>query len=228
MKKYTTLLLLVLTTFVFAQNQSQPTIDVIGEGIVTVVPDEVTVTVRVENTGKDATLIKQENDRIVANVLDFVSKMSIDKKDVKTQYVRLDKNYDYNTKTYSYAANQSIAITLKDLSKYEGLMNGLLKSGINRIDGVQFSASNMDALVSQARIKAIQNGKIKATEYATALGQSIGNAVAVSEPLDKTNYPQPMYKTMAMDSNFSGAEQTLAPGEMEIKKQVLISFLLKN
>ena len=226
MKKLSILLILTLTTTIMsAQNQQQPTVDVTGEGIVMVVPDEVTVNVRVENTGKSASIIKQQNDRTVNDVLKFAKSMGIADKDIQTEYIRLSKNYDSNTKTYNYSANQSISIKVRQLSKYEDLMNGLLESGINRIDGVNFSSSNKENLETTARKKAVENAQMKAKEYAAALGQSIGKAIAISE-FRVSNTPQPMYRAMALESDASGGQQTLAPGEMEIRVVVNVSFIL--
>ena len=225
MKNITIILLLILTTIMTAQNNPTPTVDVTGEGIVNVVPDEVTVKVRVENTGKNATVIKQQNDRTVNDVLKFIKGMGIADKDVQTEYIRLSKNYEYNTKTYNYAANQSISVKLRDLSKYEGLMNGLLESGINRIDGVAFSSSNKENLETSARKKAIENAQMKAKEYSAVLGQSIGKAIAISE-FRMSNTPQPMYRAMAIEGDVSGGQQSIAPGEMEIRVVVNVSFIL--
>tara|TARA_R110002124_G_C8974716_1_gene515896 strand:+ start:42758 stop:43438 length:681 start_codon:yes stop_codon:yes gene_type:complete len=225
MKKFSLLLLLTITTIMTAQNTQQPTVDVTGEGIVMVVPDEVTIQVRVENTGKNATVIKQQNDRTVNDVLKFVKSMGIADKDVRTDYIRLSKNYEYNTKTYNYAANQSISIKVRNLAKYEDLMNGLLETGINRIDGVSFSSSEKEKLESDARKKAVANAQEKAKEYAGVLGQTIGKAIAISE-FRVTNTPQPMYRAMAMEGDSSGSQQTIAPGEMEIKAVVNVSFIL--
>ncbi len=226
MKKKSALFVVLLTTlFMTAQTQPLPTVDVTGKGIVRVVPDEVTITVRIENTGTNAKEVKQENDRIVNEVLSFVKRMKISDKDVSTQYIRLNKNYEYNTKTYNYAANQSIAIKLRKLKDYEELMDGLLESGINRIDGISFSASNKDELESEARKKAVANAKTKAEEYARVLDQTIGKAISISE-YRASNAPSPMYRTMAMDSQASAGQQTIAAGEMEIIVTVNISFLL--
>jgi len=225
MKTLKTLLILLTTTIMMAQNTPQPSVDVTGEGIVHVVPDQVTINVRVENNGKNAKELKQLNDRTVNDVLATIKRMGIDDKDVRTEYIRLDKNYDYNTKTYSFAANQAISIKVKDLSKYEPLMNALLESGINRIDGIAFSSSNQDALESQARKKAVENAQIKAKEYAAVLNQSIGKAISISE-FSQQSGPQPMYKVMAMESDMGGGQQTIAPGEIEIKMRVNVSFVL--
>ena len=225
MKTLKTLLILLTTTIMMAQNPPQPSVDVTGEGIVRVVPDQVTINVRVENNGKNAKELKQLNDRTVNDVLATIKRMGIDDKDVRTEYIRLDKNYDYNTKTYSFAANQAISIKVKDLSKYEPLMNALLESGINRIDGISFSSSNQDALESQARKKAVENAQIKAKEYAAVLNQSIGKAISISE-FSQQSGPQPMYKVMAMESDMGGGQQTIAPGEIEIRMRVNVSFVL--
>lgn len=226
MKKIITLVLLTTTIMTTAQNTSlPPTVDVTGEGIVRVVPDEVTVSVRVENTGKIAQEVKKENDRIVNEVLSSLKKLGIPDKDVRTQYIRLNKNYEYNTKTYNYAANQSIAVTLRDLSMYESLMNTLLSSGINNIDNIAFDASNREALETEARKKAVLNAKQKAEEYASVLNQTISKAVSISE-YRMSNTPSPMYKTMAMDAE-AGGQQTMAPGEMEIRTTINVSFLLE-
>lgn len=225
MKTINTLFILLISTVIMSQNNPQPTVDVTGEGVVRVVPDEVTINVGVENTGKNVKELKSENDRIVDEVFATVKRMGIDEKDVQTEYIRLSKNYEYNTKTYNYAANQSISIKVKDLKKYESLINGLMDSGINRIDGISFTSSNMTALESQARKKAVENAKMKAQEYTQVLNQTIGKAISISE-FTALNNPQPMYKTMAMSADSSEGQQTLAPGEMEIRINVNISFLL--
>lgn len=224
MKNIVLILMIIATGSMTAQTQPSPTVDVKGEGIVNVVPDEVTVNVRVENTGSNVRELKQQNDRVISEVLQFIKGMGIADKYVKTDFVRLSKNYEYNTKTYNYAANQSLVIKLVDLKKYEPLMNGLLETGINRIDGLTFSSSIMEKLQSQARKKAVENAKLKATEYASVLGQSIGKAVQISE-FQQVSTPGPMFRSaMAMDSE--GAAQTLAPGEMQVSVSVNVSFVL--
>ena len=228
MKTISIILLLLINTVLMSQNTVQPTVYVTGEGVIQVVPDQVVINVQVENKGNNPKELKKKNDRIVSEVLLFVKNMKIDDKDVKTQYIRLHKNYDYQTKTYHYVANQSIGIKLKDLSKYESLMNGLLESGINRIDGISFSTSNSEELKSQARIKAVLDAKKKAEEYAGVLNQKIGKAISISEFTNNIN-PAPMNNKvfMTMSSESSGTEQqTISLGEIEIRTTINVRFLL--
>ena len=151
--------------------------------------------------------------------------MDIADKDVRTEYMNLNKNYDHNSKTYTFAANQSLSVKLRDLKKYEAVMKGLIDTGINRIDGVSFSSSKEESLKSEARKKAVENAKMKAQEYVSVLNQTVGKAVSISE-FNNAGGPQPMYKMAMMDSSSGGGGQTIALGEMEIKTTVNVSFLL--
>ena len=225
MKIIQLLLILIVTSTAMAQHKIQPTVDVAGEGVVHVVPDEATISVRVENTGSDTQELKRLNDATINEVLKFLKKIGIADKDVKTEYMNVNKNYDYNTKTYSFAANQSLSVKVRDLNSYEAIMKGLMDSGINRVDGIRFSSSKKEILESQARKKAIENAKMKAMEYAGVLNQTVGKAVSISE--FRNSNPQPMYKSamMSMDAE-AGGQQSISVGEMEVKTTVNVSFIL--
>tara|TARA_B100000809_G_scaffold258992_1_gene303150 strand:- start:1653 stop:2354 length:702 start_codon:yes stop_codon:yes gene_type:complete len=232
MKKNLFILIILFSDLAMSQNNiqttiMQPTVDVMGQGIVKVLPDEVTINVQVENKGQNPKELKQKNNLIINDVLAFIKSMDIADKQVQTEYLRLNKNYDYQTKTYSYLANQSISIYLKDLKLYESLMNGLMERGINRIDGISFSTSKIKELRSQARIKAMQNAKMKAEEYSKVLNQSIGKAVSISEFSD-TNYPGPVNRNRMMLSSDASAieQQTISIGEIEVVTKINVSFLL--
>ena len=213
-----------MTTLAHAQ-QIEPTVGVTGEGKVIVVPDEVTISLGVQTQGKDAAAVKSENDMAVDKVLDFLLKKNIPQNQVQTEYVSLNKNYDYNTKVYNYNASQTISVKLKDLSKYDEIMSGLVASGINSINGVNFGSSKMDTYEAEARKKAVANAKMKAQEYTGVLGQKIGKAVQIAEQGTNTPQPQPMYK-MAMSESMDSSQRTLAPGEMTISSKLQITFHL--
>ena len=223
MKAILILAITAMTSMAHAQ-QIQPTVSVTGEGKIIAVPDEVTIRMGVQTEGKDAKTVKSENDASVDKVLDYLLKMNIPQNQVQTEYVNLNKNYDYNTKTYNYKANQTISVKLKDLSKYDKVMSGLVSSGINTINGVEFSSSKMEAYEAQARKKAVADAKEKAKEYAGVLGQNIGKALMIAEQGTSAPQPQPMYK-VAM-AEMDSTQRTLAPGELTITSKIQVSFEL--
>lgn len=225
MKNYILTLVILISGGITAQQVSQPNVSVSGEGIVKVVPDQVKIQLSVENTGNDVVQIKNQNDKTVDAVLKHIKQFEILDEDIQTQHVRLNKSYDYNKKSYNYSASQTITILLKDLSRYDALISGLVEKGINRIDGITFGSSKNEALKKEARKKAIENAKMKAEEYASVLGQSIGKAIQISEP---SNYSPstPLYRMEAMSVSDLG-NQTLAVGEINIAQTVLVMFELE-
>ena len=214
-------------SFQAQQNQTAPPMVLVtGEGIVNVVPDQVLIRSRIEHEGSNPQEIKKQNDAVVDRVIKYLKSQGIPEKNIRTDFVNLNKNYDYNTKTYSYAANQSISIQLDDLKNYEKIMSGLLEQGLNRIDGIQFLSSQIKKHTAEARRLAVLNAKSKATEYVAPLDQSIGKAISISEV--ETNQFVPVYRQEMMKvSDSSESQETIAPGEMEVKARVTIGFQLK-
>jgi uncharacterized protein YggE len=229
MKKALLILGILFMTMSYSQEQKQvPMINVSGEGKVKVTPDQASISVSIETKGTKASDVKEENDKKMNAILKFIKKATLAKEDFQTQRVSLHPNYDYEKKKHNYIATQSLQIVLKDLSKYDELMEGLVNEGINRIDNVEFKSSKMVQLQSDARKLAVKEAKTKAEDFVSVLGQKVGKAILISDNSQSYN-PQPrMYamKAMAMD----GAEaprETLAVGEIEITANVSVSFMLE-
>lgn len=223
MKRILLLLVMLIGAATFAQEQ-QNTVSVIGTGTVNIIPDKVLINSRIEHTGKSAVEVKKQNDKVVNDVIKYLKSQGIASENIQTEYIRLNKEFNYNTKDTFYSANQAISIELQDLKKYEDIMSGLLNSGLNRIDGIEFMTSKKEELQSEARKKAVLNAQMKAKEYAEALGQEIGKAIRISEI--QTDHYQPVYRVMEMKQD-SSEQETIAPGEMEVRVKVNVDFLLK-
>ena len=228
MKKIVLILAVLFMTMSHSQEQKQvPMINVSGEGKVKVAPDQALISVSIETKGTKADDVKRENDKKMDAILKFIRNSNIAKEDYQTQRVSLHPNYDYEKKKYSYIATQTVQILLKELSKYDVLMEGLVNEGINRIDNVEFKSSKMIQLQSDARKLAMKEAKLKAEDYVSVLGQKVGKAILISDN-SQIYIPQPrMYamKSMAMDE--SAPRETLAIGEIEITANVSVSFMLE-
>ena len=229
MKKALLILSVLFISMSYGQEVKQvPQINVSGEGKVKVIPDQATIAVTVETKGNNAKDVKKQNDEKIEAVLKFIKKMNLAPADYKTQRVSLNPQYDYEKKKHSYNATQTIEILLRDLSKYDELMEGLVDQGINRIDNVTFQSSKLAQYQSEARKLAMKDAKLKAEDYVSVLGQKVGRAMTISDN-SQTYFPQPMYaamKTMEM-SDASAPRQTLAVGEINITANVTVSFILE-
>jgi len=228
MKKIALVLFVFVSTFASAQvtqQNQQPQISVAGEGKITVTPDRADVTIGVENIGADAADVKKKNDATIDAVIKYLKSIKLPAEDYQTQRVNLYRNYDSDKKKYSYTASQTIVIHLKDLTKYDSMMMGLIDAGVNNIQGVQFKTSKQAQYESEARIKAVADAKQKANDYASALNQKVGKAIVVTDN-SQTYYP-PMVRSMKFEAADSVMPQeTLAIGEITVTANVTISFEL--
>ena len=223
--------MLTIMTTVAMQAQDkviQPQISVSGEGKVKVVPDEAIISIAVETKGEESAKVKKENDASIDKVLKFLKSTKIDQKNIKTERVSLYPQYDYQKKKNYHFASQTISIHLKDLSKYETIMSGLIEAGVNRVNGVTFQSSEIEKLKSEARKLAVADAKKKAQDFAEALGQKVGKAIVVSDNSQPV-YNPPMYRNVMMEAKMEGdmSQETLAIGEMEINTNVNITFVLE-
>ena len=226
------LLILVVFFVLTANGQDQkvllPQVSVTGEGKVSVVPDQILVTIGFQNSGKDAKEVKSLNDEVLDKVVKFLKKSGIAATDFKTNTVSLRKGYDYEKKKANYIANQTLTVTIRDLSKYDSIMNGLSDAGINTIQNVELKSSKIEEYEREARKMAINNAKQKALDYVTVLGQKIGKALVITDNL-QSNTPRQFFKSydMAMSVESNEKKDTLAIGEIEIVTNVTVIFSLE-
>lgn len=231
MKKVFLLLTLVTTMHVMGQEQHKlvPQISISGEGKIKVTPDIAVIQLGIQNNGKDAKEVKTLNDSTIEKVIKYIKKFNIPTSDYQTAQMSLYKNYDYEKKKHSYQANQTISVTLKDISKYDAFMMDVMETGINVINGVELKSSKMETYETEARKKAILNAKKKAEDYVSVLpGQKVGKAILISDN-SYTHFPQPVFmaKGMMAESADAMPRETLALGEIEIICTVNVSFILE-
>lgn len=228
----TAVLLLFASFSTMAQVQELkpiPMINVSGEGKIKVTPDQASISISVETKGAKAVEVKKENDTKIDAVLKYIKKMNIAPADYQTQRVSLYPNYDYEKKKNFYVATQTVVMLLRDLNKYDALMDGLTEAGVNRIDNVEFKSSKFDQLQSDARKLSVQDAKAKAQDFANGLNQKVGKAMTISDNTQTYYPPRPMYemKAMAMNDASGAQRETLATGEIEIVVNVSVSFVLE-
>lgn len=229
MKKSIAFLVCIFTVLAYSQDvKPVPQINISGEGKIKVVPDQVTIAATVETKGSNAKDVKKQNDQQMDAVLKLIKSMNIAPADYKTKRVSLNPQYDYEKKKHTYNATQTIEILLRDLEKYDELMEGIVNQGINRIDNVTFQSSKLAQHQADARKQAMKDAKMKAEDYVSVLGQKVGAAITITDNT-QVYYPQPVYamKSMVMEADSAAPRQTMATGEIEITANVNVSFKLE-
>ena len=152
MRKTFFIVIVLMSALLQAQEiKTIPQISVTGEGKVSVVPDQVFISVTVETKGAVSSEVKKQNDNAIEKVIQFINKFKLPKEDVQTKQVVLNPQYNYEQKKQQYYASQTIDIELKNIKQYDDLMEGLVSAGINKINRVEFKTSKLELHQSEAR-----------------------------------------------------------------------------
>lgn len=223
---------ILLSTVLFADENVPPhSVKVTGTADVNVTPDRAVVRIGVEKQSSSATAAKKAADAAAREVLSVLHDSGIADKDVKTDWLSLAPQYDWrNGRITSFSAEQSLTVTVRELSKLDSLLDALIKAGGNRINSVQFETSDLRKYRDQAREMAVTAAREKAEALAKALGQSIGKAISLEEIPQSTN---PYYggylsnSVVELDKQRTQVGPAIAAGERKVTASVTIWFELQ-
>ena len=237
-----------------AQWQQPPAqINVSGSAEIKVAPDEVDLSVSVESRDASLETAKQLNDQSVAKTLDFLKHNGIKDKDIQTDYVSVEPVYDPNdrnnyatqTKPLFYRVSKGIGIRLTDVSAFDSILTGLIASGVNNVQGIDFRTSELRRYKDEARSKAIRAAKEKADAMAAELGVKVGKpySINVNESGGWNNWaPTPWGRSgfgggggggfgmqNSVQEAAGGGEEgpTFAAGQISVSASVNVSFLIQ-
>jgi uncharacterized protein YggE len=218
-------------------------ITVTGNAVVMVVPDEVVLTLGIETSDILLQPAKAMNDTIVNKVMDVTRSMQIDPKYVQTDYLNLEPRYEYSNNKQifnAYYVRKNVVITLKDITRFEELLSGVLEAGVNYIHGIDFRTTELRTYRDQARSLAVKAAQEKAQLLAKELGQTIGSPISIREDYNRWWYPWNSWWGSAggngMAQNVvqnaggtapSDEPTSLAPGQISVSASVSVDFELK-
>ncbi|MHB0980318.1 MAG: SIMPL domain-containing protein [Thermoleophilia bacterium] len=215
-----------------ADGASQPidTVTVSGQGMVKAGPDEAVLTVMVENDAPDAAQALDANSKQMTKVLDRLKAEGLDESVLQTANVAVYPNRVYNPDTgketvEGYRAQNSIRVTLTDLSKVGGIFAAATDAGANNVMGPEWRLNDDTAAVAQALDEAFSKARAKAEALATAAGLKLGDLVLMQE--SGSTMPPVMYEEARAGA---AADVSMAvpinPLDLEINASVTLTYRL--
>ena len=202
---------------------------VMGTAEVKVVPDRAVIEVGVQKQDPSASVAKHAEDAAARRILATLKAGGIDEKDIQTTYLSLQPQSSYvkKVRVSYFVAQQTMAITVRDLSKLDGLLEALVKAGGNRIDSISYETSDLRKYRDQARDLAVKAAREKADALAKALGQDIGKAQTIEEASD-SDYTRGIYAnaSTAFETRDRSLSPSLAAGQKTISASVTVAFEL--
>ncbi|MBN8608574.1 MAG: SIMPL domain-containing protein [Caulobacterales bacterium] len=214
-----------------AQSGVQGTLlSVSAEGTSEARPDLATISLGVTTEGQTAQAALQENSRRMAALNQALRRAGIAERDIQTSNVSVYPQQQYRENQppliTGYQANNTVTAKIRNINNTGRVIDAAVAAGGNNINGVTFSHADPDAQLDAARRDAIAEARRRAELYANALGMRVNRIVAVSEG---GGYSPPIPYPMAarMDAVAAAPPPPIAPGEIETRVSVSVTFELR-
>jgi hypothetical protein len=183
------------------------------------------------NDSKDVA-VKTVNDKINA-VTEAVKNFGVAAADIQTQSINVYQeqvsyvdNGVQKTKPGQWNAGNTISITLRDLTKANGLADLLTSSGATNVYGPNFQLDNSNKAEDALVAAAVANAQVKAEEMAKASGATLDKVISVTEG-SSGNVVYPVAMMAKTDSSALGGGAALETGTTKISKTVTVIWSLK-
>lgn len=224
------------------QKDEPPLITVTGQAEMRVPPDEAVFNLEVSRLDKDIGTAQRQVDDSVRQILALARRYNVPQDDVKTHYIKVGMRYTtdlvddeddpaVNVKKVKreflgYEVSKSVAVRLKDLTRFEQFFAEVLATGVSKVGEVELRSSQLRKYKDQARAAAMRAAREKAVAMATEIGQTVGRAYSIQEE---------GYSRVSSSSNYTGyvsgdlsteENSSFAPGTISITAQVTVKFLL--
>ena len=181
-----TVLACAVPATVLAQQPPVSSIRVTGDARVTAKPDRVQIDIGVTTRAQQSQEAAAQNARQVDAVLAAVRKTAGPTAVLKTISYSLNPNYQYHPNggeptLQGYTAVNVVQVTLDELGKIGAVIDAATQSGANRVEGIQFTLRDQDAVRAEALREAASRARAEADVLAAALGLKVLRVLTVEE-----------------------------------------------
>jgi len=234
------LVLFCLASLLHAQSQTlPPLITVNGQGEVKQAPEQVVITLGInirEKTLKDTV---NKTDQASADIISYLRSQDIAARDIQTTYLSIYPQYTTTGTEYGsteidyYSAQKSVTFTLRNISAYDDVLQGLYDNGVNEVNGITFEIENIQDQRLEARRLAVSNATATAQLLANALNVTLDGVYSIiDQTYDEGNNPEPLPVNAlggvaeASASEAASSGPSVAGGEITIDAAVSVSFYI--
>ena len=212
------------------QHIPQRTLSLTGQGEVKSAPDIAVISAGVVSEAKTAREALTLNNKSMASVLQTIEATGVARKDIQTSSFSVQPKYKYAKRSSTgeqeppritgYTVSNSVTVIARDLEKLGPVLDAVVSSGVNQMNGLSFSIAEPAPLRNEARQLAVAEARARAELYAQAAGVSLGKILSISEA-GGYQPPQPAYRRAALESAAADSVP-IAQGQQSIQMQVNI------
>jgi uncharacterized protein YggE len=162
----------------------QRTITVTGTGKVTLTPDIAYINIGVHSQDASASAAMTANNTSAQAVIAAIKAAGVADKDIQTTDFSIypQQQYDRDGKITGilYMVDNTVYVTVRDLTKLGGLLDASVTAGANNINSITFDVADKTDALSQARLAAVADARKQADELTGATNVSLGDVQTIS------------------------------------------------
>jgi uncharacterized protein YggE len=196
------------------------TVTTLGHGVITVAPDEATVTAGVHTQAASASAALAENAKLMTAAVAALK--AAGGKDLQTQQVSLYPQTSPEGQVTAYVADNSVSAKTK-IADAGALIDAAVGAGANTVGGPSLSVSDRDARYRDALGKAVSDARLKAESLAKAGGFGVGPISSVTE--QGGGGPPQVFQ--AVGAAAKDASTPIEPGTQDIGADVSVTFRIR-
>jgi len=216
-----------------------PLITVTGNGEVRQAPEQVVVTLGIQIREKTIEGAVNKTDQASADIISYLRGQDIAAEDIQTTYLNLSPQYtstgaDYgSTEIDYYSSQKTVTFTLRNISAYDDVLNGLYDAGVNNVQSVSFEIENVQDQRLEARRLAVSNATAAAQLLADALNVTLDGVYSITDQTyDEGENPGPFLPdaigiaSEASAGSAASSGPSVSGGEISIDASVQVSFYI--
>ncbi len=174
---------------------SERYIRVSGSGEVAVVPDIAYINIGVHSEAEDVSSALEANNTQATKLTEALQAEGIEAKDIQTTSFNVYPQTRYDNMGQpvgtSYVVDNTVYITVRDLTKLGKMLDSAISAGANNIYGISFDIADKETVLAQARELAIKDAEAKAKSVAAVAGVTLGQILSID--VSTPTYTQPYY-----------------------------------
>jgi len=192
------------------------------------VPDVATISAGVVTQAADANAAMRANAVQMDKVMAAIKAAGIAERDIQTSGINLNPQYKYvenqEPTITGYQANNTVNLKVRDIGKLGKVLDALVASGANQVNGPSFEIDQPEEAYDEARRGALEKAQARAAMYAKTLGVRVRRIVSISEGAGfQPPRPMPM---MAMARGKAEMDTAVSPGETTLSANLDVVFEL--
>jgi uncharacterized protein len=201
------------------ETASPDTVTTLGHGVITVAPDQATVTAGVHTQAASASAALVQNAKLMNAVVAALK--AAGGEELQTQQVSLYPQTSPQGDVTAYAADNSVSAKTK-IAGAGALIDAAVGAGANTVSGPSLDVSDRDARYRDALGKAVADARLKAEALAKAGGFGVGPVSSVTEG---GSAPTPVFQAVGAATK---ADSTpIEPGTQDITADVTVTFRIR-